>query len=76
MIPISYDISDTYLLLFQYWKYNIAYAEKRELHTKGTESSAETTIDDIQIATAADVPYTRAEYDLSESSCRKIVLRN
>jgi hypothetical protein len=47
---------------FKYWKYkyNITYAEMRELHTKGTESSAETTIDDIQIATTADVPYTRA----------------
>jgi hypothetical protein len=43
-------------------------------HTNGTESSSETTIDDIQIATPADVPYTRAEYDLSESNCTEIVL--
>jgi hypothetical protein len=35
-------------------------------HTNGTESSAETTIDDIQIAKPADVPYTTAEYDFSE----------
>jgi hypothetical protein len=32
-------------------------------HTNGTESSAEITIDDIQIAKPMDVPYTRAEYD-------------
>jgi hypothetical protein len=44
------------------------------LHTNGTESSAETTIDDIQIAKPADVPYTKAEYDFSESSCTGIVV--
>lgn len=60
---------------FNYWKYKITYAEKRKLHTKGTESSAETTIDDIQIATTADVPNMRAEYDLSESNCRRTSLR-
>jgi hypothetical protein len=43
-------------------------------HTNGIESSAETTIDDIQIAKPTDVLYTRAEYDFSESSCTRIVL--
>ena len=52
------------------------HAAKQEVLTKGTESSAETTIDDIQIATTADVPYTTAVYDLSESNCTKLVLRN
>ena len=67
--------TNTYIVLFRVLNWNITYTKKRELHTKGTESSAETTIDDIQIATTADVPYTRAEYDLSESNCTRIVFR-
>ena len=67
--------TNTYIVLFRVLNWNITYTKKRELHTKGTESSAETTIDDIQIATTADVPYTRAEYDLSESNCIRKVFR-
>lgn len=40
----------------------------RNRRTTGTDSSAETTIDDIQIATMAEDPYTRAVYELSESN--------